>query len=99
MSIRTPGEAGPVRVKLGGGHAPAVFIPHVFQSRQTYHLAIVAAAQVLVGLMVDGLAQEMDRSVHEREIYSTRMPRLKAVRHVVILVIAVGHGCAAVAPR
>jgi len=85
-----------VRDLLGGGHASAAFIPHVFQSRKTYHLAIVATAEVLVSLVVDGLAQEMDRPIHKSEVCPTGMERFEALGHVVIAVISVRRGGAAI---
>src|SRR5262249_10945746 len=44
-------------------------------------LAVVAAAELLVGLVTDRLAQEMHRAVGEGEVDPARVPGLEAHRH------------------
>src|SRR5262245_19927154 len=56
------------------------------RSRQTRHLPVVAAAEVLVKLVVDRLLEESDRAIREGKVRSTRVTRLEPRAHAVRVV-------------
>src|SRR5262249_33429179 len=53
-----------------------------------YRLSIVAAAEVLVSLMVDGRANKVDRPVAKQELRPAGMPGLKSLGNVPVINIA-----------
>src|SRR5262249_23075306 len=76
---------------------PAACSPVGFSaSGQTHHLTVVAAAQVLVSLVIDSLAQEMNRAVGEGEVDAAVVTGLEAVGHIRVREVSFRRGGATV---